>query len=401
MRILIICTSLYGGGAEKIISLLSQKINGQIIIATFNRKKKILPYGGHVINLNFKPTKNFLRKAINFFIRIYTVSQLKKRIKPDVVISFMQPPNLLNLITKDNAKTIISIRNFDIIKYKSANSFFLRLEHRFFNFFIKKADTIVTVSEELKETTIKTYQIAKEKVIAIYNGCDIDRIREYSKSALNDQIKTIFKDPVIINAGKLELQKGQIQLIKIFKKLKNKRPKLRLIILGKGSLKPNLIEYAHSLKLKVLDFETNKIYSDEDVVFFGFLDNPFNLIKNSEIFVLSSHYEGFPNVMIEAMACGTPIVSSNCPSGPKEILLDMEDTSKKYGLLLPVLEDIDLEEDIISDKEKVWFESINQLLNDELQLLKYQNMSKERVANFSLNKLVNNWNEVIISNINS
>ena len=115
MRILIICTSLYGGGAEKIISLISQKIKGQIIIATFNRKQKILPYGGHVINLNFRPTNNYLLKVINAFIRIFTISHLKKRIHPDVVISFMQPPNLLNLITKDQARTIISIRNFDII----------------------------------------------------------------------------------------------------------------------------------------------------------------------------------------------------------------------------------------------------------------------------------------------
>lgn len=399
MRILIICTSLYGGGAEKIISLISQKIEGQIIIATFNRKQKILPYGGHVVNLNFKPTNNYLKKVINSFIRIRTISHLKKRIKPDVVISFMQPPNLLNLITKDKAKTIISIRNFDIIKYGFAKSYFLRLEHKLFNFFIKKADIIVTVSEELKETIVKTYHIQEEKVITIYNGCDIDRIKELSQSAVDDRINPIFNDPVIINVGKLESQKGQIQLIKVFKRLKNKIPDLRLIILGKGSLKSELIEYAYYLKLKVLDFEINKSYKNEDLVFLGFIDDPYNLIKNSELFVLSSHYEGFPNVILEAMACGTPIVSSNCPSGPKEILVDMEDTSIKYGLLLPVLENIDLNEEVISYEEEIWLENIHQLLNDELKRSKYQIKSKERVRYFSLKKLVNNWNNVIVSKL--
>lgn len=399
MRILIICTSLYGGGAEKIISLISQKIEGQIIIATFNRKQKILPYGGHVVNLNFKPTNNYLKKVINSFIRIRTISHLKKRIKPDVVISFMQPPNLLNLMTKDKAKTIISIRNFDIIKYGFAKSYFLRLEHKFFNYFIKKADIIVTVSEELKETIVKTYHIPEEKVITIYNGCDIDRIKELSQSTVDDRINPIFNDPVIINVGKLESQKGQIQLIKVFKRLKNKIPDLRLIILGKGSLKSELIEYAYYLKLKVLDFEINKSYKNEDLVFLGFIDDPYNLIKNSELFVLSSHYEGFPNVILEAMACGTPIVSSNCPSGPKEILEDREDTSIKYGLLLPVLENIDLNEEVISYEEEIWLENIHQLLNDELKRSKYQIKSKERVRYFSLKKLVNNWNNVIVSKL--
>jgi glycosyltransferase involved in cell wall biosynthesis len=312
----------------------------------------------------------------------------------------MQPPNLLNLITKDKAKTIISIRNFDIIKYRYAKSYFLRLEHIFFNYFIKKADTIVTVSEELKETTVKTYHIQEEKVITIYNGCDIDRIKDLSQSAIDDEIMPIFEDPVIINVGKLEPQKGQIQLIKVFKKLKNKIPELRLIILGKGSLKSELIEYAHYLKLKVLDFEINRSYGNEDLVFLGFIDNPYHLLKNSKLFVLSSHYEGFPNVIIEAMACGTPIASSNCPSGPKEILIDREDTKKKYGLLLPILENVDLNEKITSYEEEIWLDSIHQLLTDEVKRSKYRDKSYERVKYFSLKKLVNNWNNVIISRLN-
>jgi glycosyltransferase involved in cell wall biosynthesis len=124
--------------------------------------------------------------------------------------------------------------------------------------------------------------------------------------------------PVILSAGRLVKEKDYETLIRAFAMVRKKRP-ARLAILGEGAERNSLLELTERLGIK------------EDVALLGFKTNPYVYMARATVFVLSSTVEGLPNVIVEAMAVGTPIVSTDCKSGPREILDD-----GKYGILVPV-----------------------------------------------------------------
>jgi glycosyltransferase involved in cell wall biosynthesis len=123
---------------------------------------------------------------------------------------------------------------------------------------------------------------------------------------------------VLIAVGRLQIQKDYPTLLRAFAQVRQKRP-VRLLILGEGKERPMLEELIKTLGV------------EEDVSLPGFVMNPFAYMARASLFVLSSRWEGLPTVLIEAMCCGTPVVSTDCPSGPREILREGQ-----YGQLVPV-----------------------------------------------------------------
>ena len=160
--------------------------------------------------------------------------------------------------------------------------------------------------------------MARERVHTIYNPVvtgDLDR-----KAREPVEHPWIGGDgpPVILAAGRLSAQKDFSTLLVAFARLLTRRP-ARLVVLGKGKRKPRLVSLARRLGVA------------EHVDFPGFADNPYAFMARASLFVLSSWYEGLPTVLIEAMACGCPVVSTDCLYGPREILED-----GKHGPLVPV-----------------------------------------------------------------
>ena len=125
---------------------------------------------------------------------------------------------------------------------------------------------------------------------------------------MNPEFQELFSFPVVINVARLEEQKGQEYLIRSFVRIKKEIPLTKLVILGEGHLEHKLRDLAKGLGL------------EQDVVFLGWQKNPFKFLAYSKVFVLSSLWEGFPNTLLEAMALGLPVISTDCPSGPNEII---------------------------------------------------------------------------------
>src|SRR5699024_8610586 len=223
----------------------------------------------------------------------------------DTTISFLPNPNLVNILSKRKEKVIISVRNF---MSKSLSSSKLFIYKKVIKHLYNKAHLIVAVSEAIKLDLIKNFGVNEDKIIVIHNFYDIKNIREDSIKKLSLKKQNIFKQPTIITSGRLSNQKGQWHLIRAFSKVKEKIPNAQLVILGKGDLKSKLIDITYKLKLE------NSIH------LLGFQSNPFKYIAEADIFVLPSLYEGFPNALCEAMACGLPVISTDCQSGPREIL---------------------------------------------------------------------------------
>jgi len=155
---------------------------------------------------------------------------------------------------------------------------------------------------------------------AIPNGTDIERCRKLAEAPVPDRLRHVFDRPVIINVAAFHFQKNQQLLLRAHARLvREMQVDHNLLFVGSGSLESQLRDLATDLHVS------------DHVFFSGYVDNPYPLIRSARAFVLSSHWEGLPLVVAEALAVGTPVISTDCPNGPREIL-----DGGKYGTLVPV-----------------------------------------------------------------
>ncbi len=207
---------------------------------------------------------------------------------------------------------------------------------------LEKYDKIIAICNEMKNELENIYPNLKGKVEKIYNPFNFERIKKLSedKSQLTTYEKQMIKEEYIVAISRLDtVQKDYLTLLKAFKILKDNKINKKLYIVGNG---PN----ENDIKKMVKELEL-----EEKVEFIGLTKNPYVWIKNSILFVHSSKYEGLPTVLIEAMICNKIVVSSDCPTGPREIL-----DNGKCGILYPVGDYKKLADELIKilkDKEKM------------------------------------------------
>jgi glycosyltransferase involved in cell wall biosynthesis len=396
-RIYFLLNSLAGGGAEAVAVRLSEHIPiAKFILiekdVKYQPNKEIIFLGKHSIKTN--P----IFKTLSIPLYAYRLSN--KIEHNSIIISFLERANFVNIVSKFFKKNIaiISVRtNLQTGRtgIKSLNNYLVKVLY-------PKADLIVAVSHGVKQSLINL-GLEEEKIKVIYNPYPIDQIRESAKEPLGSY-EEIFKHPVLITAGRLTKPKGQWYLLRVFKALKEKHKDLKLVILGEGELKEYLVKLSEGLGLKTYVWDRDKLSESFDVYFLGFQKNPFKFIARSKLFVFPSLWEGFPNALVEAMACGVPVVSSDCRSGPREILAPSTDFNYKtqkpefaeYGVLMPVFEvKYKNAEEPLGGKEIMWVETIDKLLEDESLRKNYSEKAKQRAEDFNIEKIVQEWKEII------
>ncbi|MEM1168441.1 MAG: glycosyltransferase [Cyanobacteria bacterium P01_H01_bin.35] len=180
------------------------------------------------------------------------------------------------------------------------------------------ANGIITVSNGVAQDLAMTAKLPLESIETIYNPTITPKVLKASQESLEHPWFAPGQPPVILGVGRLEPQKDFPTLIHAFAKVRQTQA-AKLVILGSGGEEKKLLSLVDELDLK------------EDVAMLGFAKNPYVYMAKSAVLVMSSAWEGLPNVLIEAMAVGIPVVSTNCPSGPEEIL-----DNGKYGELVPV-----------------------------------------------------------------
>jgi len=269
--------TLRGGGAER-------------VALTLHKAFKILNEESKVLVLSNKKDYEIDDKDVIIGADI-------KNIKADLIIAHMQDVSeklMNNLdvwhVIHSTLSERIKNKNF-ISKFKNT----LKLRNLYSD---KK---LIAVSNGVKEDVIKNLRIKPKIIKTIYNPFCIEEI----KKKADENIDLDFD--YIINVGNLTKVKNQALLLKAYSKLNTN---LHLLLLGKGNQETNLKNLAKKLGI------------EKKVHFLGWQSNPYKYIKNAKLFVLSSNVEGFGNVLVESLILNTPVVSTNCPSGPNEILVD-------------------------------------------------------------------------------
>jgi glycosyltransferase involved in cell wall biosynthesis len=169
------------------------------------------------------------------------------------------------------------------------------------------ADAIVAVSDGVADDLATLLGIDRIRISRIYNPVVTPRLSILAERPLNHPWFAPTQPPVVLGAGRLIKQKDFVTLIHAFSIVHKRRP-ARLLIIGEGDDRQSLQALVKQLGLEA------------DVALPGYVENPFQYMRRAAVFVLSSRWEGLPTVLLEAMACGTPVVSTDCPSGPREIL---------------------------------------------------------------------------------
>lgn len=242
--------------------------------------------------------------------------------RPDALLATLVPANVVAILAtrQPEYRTRVIIREANTFSVQAADNpsvndlELLKLAHRWY----KEADRVVAVSAGVGADLAKTLKVPEERLAMIPNGLDLEVLTRRMDAPLEHAWFDDPNIPVILGVGRLAVQKAFDVLIEAFARVRQQR-RARLLILGEGSLR---------LELKAL---IDKHGLEDDAIIPGETSNVYRYMARADLFVLSSYWEGFPNVLIEAMACGCPVVATDCPSGPSEIL-----EQGRFGPLVPM-----------------------------------------------------------------
>lgn len=310
-KLIIFMPSIEGGGVEKNLFLVSnylcKKLNNVTLITISKKYKKKFNNSIKFISLTSNVWDKLSRRS-KYFLSIFLL--IKEILKSRNIVVFAFQANIYCIIICKLFSIKVIARSNSAPAGWSKNI----LKRLVFKFFLNLADKVMVNSIQFKSDLKKEFDV---NATCIYNPLNDDEIIKKAKK----KSKKIFinkKKLKILNIGRLTEQKDQITLLKALNQIKE-IVKFEAIIIGRGKLQKKLSEY-------ILQNNLNQFIKIID-----FVDNPFPLLKQAELFILSSKYEGLPNVLLEALTLKKFIISSKCPTGPQEILLN-----GKGGLLFNV-----------------------------------------------------------------
>jgi len=343
VKIAFVIYDLSKGGAERVVALLSKEIskNNDVKIIVFDSNIEY-EYGGKIINLNVPSKKGLIKKAINILKRVIKLKKILRKEKFDKVFSFMESANIVSILTGEDI--FISVRT-------NPNRFSNKKVLRFF-YNLKNVKKIIVPAFGIKKI-LEDNNFKNIKVIS--NPIDFNTINVLKKEKIDINYK------YILAIGRLEKVKNYNLLIKAFAN-SNIKNYTNLLILGEGKERKNLEKLIKNLKL------------DKKVILKGKEKNVYKYLYNAEMFILSSKYEGFPNTLIEALACEVPCISTDCPTGPNEII--------KNGFNGILIKNENVEE-LTNAMDKLYF-------NEDLKN-KFKKNAIKSVEHLDIRKIAKEW----------
>jgi glycosyltransferase involved in cell wall biosynthesis len=394
-NLLLIIPEMNTGGAQRSLANLSIELSAhfKIWLVVFNRERPVTyKHGGEMLSLDVIPGRLWVSKILAFYKRVVRLKKIKSELHIDVAISFLEGADYVNILSQVREKVILSIRGSKIHdEIMKGQSFWLRSKI-LIPLLYKKADMIISVNFGIANELISHYKLDETKIQVIGNFYDSEAIEKLSKERKTTDLENFYFDfPILVFTGRLNKEKGVEYLLRILSKLKGAGSSAKLVIVGDGPEGPFLIDFANQMNLNVGAADNwNTI---PDVVFVGNQENVFQFLNKATLYLMNSSSEGFPNGIVEAMICKVPVISSNCPYGPAEILAPDIKFNSDYrydspnGILMPIVK---------SDKEiDEWVVTIQNLLDDDGLRYTLSEKAFLRAMEFRKDEVIKKWLKVI------
>jgi glycosyltransferase involved in cell wall biosynthesis len=317
-KIAIYLPTLNGGGAERVmvtlatafaergdeVDLVLAKPHGPYL-KDVNRHVRVVSLGGKRVLASLPALAGYLRRE-----------------RPKVMLTALNHANVVAVVAHALArvptKLVVSVHNTLTFSNRFDRSARARALLPLMRWAYPRASGVVAVSTGVADDLVNAIGLARERISVVHNPVVTAEMSEQVGAPLDHHWFAEGAPPVILGIGRLTPQKDFPTLLRAFAKVRSVR-NCRLVILGEGKQRADLEALVRDLRLHA------------DVAMPGFVPNPFPWMRRASLFVLSSAWEGFGNALVEAMACGTPVVSTDCPSGPAEIL-----AGGVWGRLVPV-----------------------------------------------------------------
>ena len=409
-KIALITPSLAKGGIEKVVVFSAKELEKDydVTVIVMDTFRTDYPYEGRVMDLGLSwEDRRLFPRVMNFIKAIVRLRKVKNEAQFNMVIGHGELASFPNILSGGENNIVVVHENRFAAKKDLQGKIVNTLLGVLFK--AKNVSHIITVSEGIRQSFIERFGMNKTQVATIHNPYDIQTLKRLSKESLETPYQALFDQPVIVAAGRLIEAKGQWYLLRIFAVLKQKDPHVKLVILGEpasgSDLGERLIVLSRNLGLRTYSVWEENIFDETyDVYFMGFHQNPFKYMAASRLFAMTSVWEGFGNTIVEAMACGTPVISSDCPSGPGEIIAPKlkqqgrtaQRAEEAYGMLMPPFENrfADTDEPL-SETEKLWAETLYELLHDEARLKRLSEKGLQRADDFRTEAIMQEWNVLI------
>jgi glycosyltransferase involved in cell wall biosynthesis len=322
-RLAIFLPGLLGGGAERTMLNLAQGLAGQGYAVDLVLAQAEGPYLAKVPeSVRLVELNAWHLRAWRTLASLPALVRYLRRVRPETMLSALNRANITALWAQRLAgvpqRVVINEQNTFSRSNQQLPNWYSQLMLRLVRCFYPWADGIVAVSKGVGDDLARVAGIPRERIQVIYNPVVTPELRKKAQDSLDHPWFQPGQPPVLLAVGSLTAQKDFTTLIRTFAQVRETRL-VRLLILGEGQERLALEALVRQLGL------------EQDVSLPGFVANPYSYMARASLFVLSSRWEGLPTVLIEALYCGIPLISTDCPSGPREILRDGQ-----YGQLVPV-----------------------------------------------------------------
>ncbi len=330
-KITLFLPSIGCGGAERVTVNLAGGIvrrgyDVDLVFVTSDDPPLItdIPEGVNLVDLKAGRVAASLPKLIAYL----------RRERPRALLSALEHTNVIALLAVRLAgvdtRVVVSVHTTVSRAIEDSTLFRSRLFPKLMRWFYPWADSVVAVSEAAREDLTAVAGLEPEQVRVINNPVVTPQLFDKAESPLEHPWFAAGQPPVVLGVGRLVTAKNFPLLLRAFAEVRRELP-ARLMILGDGEQRPLLESLAVDLDIA------------DDVAMPGFTENPYAYMARAKVFVLSSSFEGLPTVLIEALALGTPVVATDCPSGPAEIL-----EKGRWGTLVPLDDERALAEGILN-----------------------------------------------------
>jgi len=381
-EIFLIVPMLHQGGFERVCVQTARLLQNEYKVSIVIFSDKDINYdieGLNVINLNVPSRRGKIAKVINLCKRVSKMKALRKSHMVSLCYSFGSTANYVNVLSgldpRYSGKTVTGLRCSTDMEEKGQ----VRL-------FCKKSDRVLSCSKEITRELERDYKYKRSSYI--YNPLDTSYIEKCAEEEIDDFPFEGENLKIFVSVGRQDYIKGFWHLLKAFSITYKKHDNARLIIIGTGNWEP----------YKKLSGELG---IENVVAFMGLKKNPFPYVARSDVYVLSSNHEGFPNALLEGMALGKALIATDCKTGPREIILREDEYQKiikdkpngdsidkpmdgAFGVLVPDMPDkVDLNAGHIIDGERVLSDEMNKMIEDENRMLLYKRAAKIHSKSFS------------------